>query len=253
MNNAYGDHFKKMREQKPSTPPKKTKMRSGLPQKQKQRRTPPAVLWGQIFAVCLGLGACLWAGLETNKIEDFFGRVEVEWLGKGNASEKAAKDSHSTAEKTADSSESEAQTKGNSEKVKTSWTEEEVSLFQRLEARKKELDQKEKNLEKVEEELQRQRVAVEKKVQELEAIRREIASKLETRVAGDQERVGKLVVTYSKMKPQNAAKIIQDLNDDLAVEVLLGMKPNDSSAIMNLIEPSKAQLLSEKIAGYKRR
>jgi len=92
---------------------------------------------------------------------------------------------------------------------------------------------------------------LEKRLSEIEGVRRSIASQLEEKVKVDKERVEQLVQFYSTMKPQQAAKIIESLNEDLAVEVLVKMKKKSAAEIMNLINAEKAQRLSESFAGYK--
>ena len=69
----------------------------------------------------------------------------------------------------------------------------------------------------------------------------------------DEGKIKRLVDFYSNMKPQKAAKILTKINEDLAVEVLGKMKKKNAADIMNLLEPKKARVLSEKFAGYKRR
>lgn len=135
---------------------------------------------------------------------------------------------------------------------KKSWTEEEVSLFRHLEARKKELDQKEETLKKLEEELQKQKDEVAVRLQQLEETRKKISGQLESKVQTDLERVEKLVSFYSNMKPQSAAKVFQELNEDLVVELLQKMKQKNAADIMNLLPSEKAQKLTERFAGYRR-
>ena len=53
------------------------------------------------------------------------------------------------------------------------------------------------------------------------------------------------------MKPQSAAKVFEEIDEDLAVEVLGKMKKKQMAEILNLLKPDKAQRLSERFAGYK--
>ena len=135
---------------------------------------------------------------------------------------------------------------------KKSWTDEEVALFRHLETRKKELDQKEEGLKKLEEELQKQKDEVAMRLQQLEETRKKISGQLEGKVQADLERVEKLVAFYSNMKPQSAAKVFQDLDEDLVVELLQKMKQKNAADIMNLLPAEKAQKLTERFAGYRR-
>lgn len=131
-----------------------------------------------------------------------------------------------------------------------SWSEQDLSYFSKLNERKQELDLREKELEELEQELNKQKAEVEARIQYLETVRRDIAGVLKDRVELDQEKVKKLVEFYSSMKPAQAAQIISSLNEDLAIGVLSNMKKKNAAEIMNLLEPAKAQSLSEKFAGY---
>lgn len=132
------------------------------------------------------------------------------------------------------------------------WSPEELSFFNKLNDRKKELDLREAELNKMEEELQKQKAELDQRIQQLEAMRTEISKTLKTRVASDQEKVDKLVQFYSNMKPQQAAKVIETINEDLAVEVLDKMKKKNAADVLNLMDATKARRLSEMLTGYRR-
>lgn len=131
------------------------------------------------------------------------------------------------------------------------WTPEELRFFTSLAERKKELDEKEAHLKKVEEDLQEEKKRINEKVENLEKIRRDIASTLEDKVTVDKAKIEKLVEFYSNMKPENAAKIIETLDTELAVGVIGSMKKKDAANILNLLKPEKAKILSEKFTGYR--
>lgn len=130
---------------------------------------------------------------------------------------------------------------------------EDLSHLDKLRERKTGLDQREKELNELEEELQKQKSEIEARIKHLEDLRAQITTVLKDRVEVDQEKVMKLVETYSNMKPKQAAEILAGVDEDLAVEVLGKMKKKNAAEIMNLLEPAKARTLSEKYAGYKSR
>jgi len=121
----------------------------------------------------------------------------------------------------------------------------------RLKERSDELDLREQELNQLEEELNKQRAELEERIKKLETVREQIATTLRDRIEVDQDRVSKLVETYSGMKPKQAAEILASLDEDLAVEILGKMKKKSAAEILNLIEPQKARSLSEKYAGYR--
>lgn len=120
-----------------------------------------------------------------------------------------------------------------------------------LTERKKELDQKEEELKKLEAEIEMQNAEVEKKLLELQRTREEISKTLETRVELDSQRVDALVQVYQTMKPQQAAKIMETLDQQLLVEILGKMKKKNAAEIMNVMKPEKVQAFSEQYAGYR--
>ncbi|MDZ4662085.1 MAG: hypothetical protein SGJ18_10765 [Pseudomonadota bacterium] len=136
--------------------------------------------------------------------------------------------------------------------AKKNWSEEEVRVFSNLQKRKNELDQREIELAKLDEELQKQKLELDEKLKELEKVRQGVASVLKERISVDSEKLDRLVDFYSNMKPQNAAKIFEEVDESLAVEILGRLKKKNAAEIMNLVKPDKAQRLSEKYTGYRR-
>ncbi len=53
------------------------------------------------------------------------------------------------------------------------------------------------------------------------------------------------------MKPNQAAKIFETMDEDLVIEILTKMKKKTAADILNLIKVEKAQLFAEKFAGYR--
>lgn len=126
-----------------------------------------------------------------------------------------------------------------------------TNVYKALKDKRRELEKKERRLAQLEEELQIQKQEVQKQLQEMQEMRRNIASKLDKKVVADQESIDKLVGVYSSMKPQNAALILTQLDDELAIQVLAKMKKQNAAAILNYVAPKKAQFLSEKFTGLK--
>lgn len=220
------------------------------------------------------LGGFLYARPET--AEKLFGRIEIGLFGAAEAasgakkaaapspdkSKAAAKDSaartpaaesaEAAVGNPANPAASSNPAKGEGAPDVRGWSEEEMSFFKKLNERKQELDQRESELAKMEEELQKQKAELDEKIKQLESMRLQISQTLKTRVANDQEKVDKLVQFYSTMKPQQAAKVIETINEDLAVEVLDKMKKKNAAEIMNMMDAKKARKLSELLTGYQR-
>lgn len=116
--------------------------------------------------------------------------------------------------------------------------------------REKQLDEREKKVTELEAKLQQQEVELQKRIEELNEIRRSVASKLKDRVKEDNQSIDKLVGIYSNMKPQNAAYLLMQLEEDLAVKVLKKMKKQVAGKVLNFLDPKKAKVLSEMYSGY---
>lgn len=127
-----------------------------------------------------------------------------------------------------------------------------ASVYEALRGKRLELEKKERDLARMEEDLQKQKAEIKKQLKEMQDMRREISSVLEEKVKTDEGSINKLVGVYSSMRPENAAKILTDIDEELAIKVLALMKKQSAAEILNFIEPGKARRLSEKYAGLQK-
>ena len=74
---------------------------------------------------------------------------------------------------------------------------------------------------------------------------------LEDKIKADDSKVDTLVQMYTNMKPQQAAKVFETLDEDLVIEILSRMKKKSAADILNLVKADKAQVLSERYTGYR--
>jgi flagellar motility protein MotE (MotC chaperone) len=209
----------------------------------------------------LGFCAALLAFVYPEKIEEIASRTEISFFAVGEANEKPAekpaakpeageKSAEAVPPKEENKAPDAAAATAEKKPEGTAAVEEKPSYLQGLEDKEKELDAREKNLAELDEKLQQQKLELDKKIQALEETRRDIASRLESRVTQDEEDITKLVGVYSNMKAQNAATVISKLDDDLAIKILKRMKKQDAGNILNYLDPQKAKTLSEKYSGY---
>lgn len=214
----------------------------------KKRRVP--VL--SIVLSLLGLVSAYWGYENHEKLEKMIDSVEVSFMTKSTASEaqtpaKAQSEAATTAGKDDKKTEEAVQEKANNEEVV------DFNYIKDFQDRKKQLDMREEELKKLEAEMMVQKESVDKKLEEVENIRKQISQQLEERVKADEQKIDTLVQVYSQMKPQQAAKVFETIDEDLAVEVLTKMKKKSAADILNLLKADRAQSLSEKYAGYKRK
>ncbi len=121
----------------------------------------------------------------------------------------------------------------------------------KLAERKKELDVREEELNKKASEIVKQKLDIEAKLKQLEESREKIAGMLKERIATDSQKVDNLVQVYSNMKPIQAAKVFETMDEDLVIEILGRMKKKNAADILNLVKIEKAQKFSERYAGYR--
>lgn len=133
------------------------------------------------------------------------------------------------------------------------YSEEELNHLQKLVQRKEQLDAREAELSRLEAELTAQKEELEKKLKSMDETRTGISNMLQERSTQDVEKVDTLVQVYSNMKPSNAAKVLETMDEDLAVEIIGRMKRKNAAEVLNLMKPEKAQVFSEKFAGYRKK
>ena len=121
----------------------------------------------------------------------------------------------------------------------------------KLGERKKQLDVREEELNKYAAEIAKQKDEIEAKLKKLEETRAKISTALEDKIKADDSKVDTLVQMYSNMKPQQAAKVFESLDEDLVIEILSRMKKKSAADILNLVKAEKAQVLAERYAGYR--
>jgi len=220
---------------------------------QQKRRRRSGIPWKLVSVSFLGFLVAAAGYLKHDKIENLVKHLEVSALGQAMADEAPAP---TAAAKEAPKGEAKP-VAGDAKKVDDSaqknYTDEELNHFTKLNERKRELDAREEELNRLEAELNTQKVELEKKITSLDKTRRDISSVLEERVQVDDKKVETLVQLYSNMKPQQAAKIFEEMDEDLAVDIVGRMKKKNAAEIMNLIKPEKAKVFAEKFAGYKRK
>lgn len=222
----------------------------------RKSQKPSRLFWGAM--IFCGLSAATLGFLNPDILEGVSELdIGVSVFGQAGAQEEAVKENKSP-EKSAENSQpaKSATVKSAEAKAKetlniSEWSAEELSVFNKLNDRKKELDQREAEIARLETELQRQRDEIEERLKKLEATRQQISDVLKGRVEQDQEQVKKLVDVYSNMKPTQASRIIESLNEDLAMEILDKMKKKNAAEILNTMNAAKARKLSELLTGYR--
>ncbi len=110
--------------------------------------------------------------------------------------------------------------------------------YDKLAEREAEINSREMQLKTLEAE-------VDKKLAAMQQLRDELNKLLDRKEAVEGERIGELSLIYEKMNPQKAAVLIRDLDQQLAVELLLGIKKKTAGRILDNLDPETATALSK--------
>ena len=243
MKSGYDQFFKSARNAADGKPASVKISKSAQPKYPQKKKRVQAKFPIISFIISI-IGFCgAYAGFENyEKLESLLGKVEISLFSQAVASDVIKKEASAAG----------AEATNFSKPVVAEPTGEELNHLMKLAERKKELDAREEELNRMETEMAKQKEELQKKVADLEKMRNSISSILEERVKGDDQKIETLVQFYSNMKPPQAAKIFETLDEDLGVQILGRMKKKNAAEILNLMKAEKAQMFTEKFAGYKR-
>jgi flagellar motility protein MotE (MotC chaperone) len=244
MKTGYDQHFKKIKQS--SNPKaldlKKIKSSAASSGKKEKRAFPVAPLMG--FMIIAGSGLVFLSQFET--IETYLQKIEIG-IGVANAEEVKAPAAGETAASATDGRTGSVEKTNLVEAKKLDDTD---YLF-KLADRKKQLDKREEELNKQAALIEKQKAELTEKLAQLEDVRQKISTALQDRIKADDGKVDVLVQMYTNMKPAQAAKVFESLDEDLVIEILSRMKKKSAADILNLIKPEKAQLFAERYTGYR--
>lgn len=108
---------------------------------------------------------------------------------------------------------------------------------EQLSARERELEAKDRQLKTLEAE-------VDKKLADMQQLRDELTELLDRRDEVENERLAELSLIYERMNPQQAAVLLSDLDTQMAVNLLLGIKKKTAGQIMERLDAEIALKIS---------
>jgi len=124
----------------------------------------------------------------------------------------------------------------------------EVDVLTSLAKRRAELDAREQDLAMRANLIAAAEARVDGKIGQLKQLESQVQVLLGQRDDAEQKEVASLVKTYASMKPKDAARIFNSLDDNVLLEVAAAMKPDVLGAIMAGMQPDQAQKLTVKLA-----
>ena len=115
--------------------------------------------------------------------------------------------------------------------------------WEKLNHKEQELRRREKSLHELEQELDKKLARQEELKNRLEEIIQE------ARVLKD-NKIKHLVDVYSNMQPEQAAKVLETLDQSIAVKILAGMRGRTAGEILSFVQAEKAASLSEDLTDF---
>jgi flagellar motility protein MotE (MotC chaperone) len=124
----------------------------------------------------------------------------------------------------------------------------EVDVLTSLAKRRGELDAREAKIQNEANILAATETRVDAKIAQLKSLQTQITALLAQRDAAQEKQVAALVKTYSAMKPKDAARIFENLNEDVLLPVAEEMKSDTLAPVLAAMSPDQAQKLTVKLA-----
>ncbi len=113
-----------------------------------------------------------------------------------------------------------------------------------------ELKQREDAVQKKEASLAEMEKDVEKKMNDLIAAQQEVQAYRTEKEEGQSAKVKSLVKIYESMKPKDAAKLMENLDDKLVVFIVSSMTSDGAASILTNMDPKKAAKISEALTNH---
>ena len=128
------------------------------------------------------------------------------------------------------------------------FTRSEIELLQELSRRRKELDAREQTIVQREGLLMAAENRLEARINELETVKSDIETLITQYDAQEEEKFRGLVAIYEKMKPKESARIFDELDINILLEVFERMKASKSASILAKMRPDRAKEITSRIA-----
>ena len=145
-----------------------------------------------------------------------------------------------------------AYAQGNAATSSTKWPEAESKgmreVLDALKARERALDRREQSLISREADLRAVERDLEARIDELKVARTELETLLKVADQAQDARIRALVKMVESMRSGEAANLVAELPNDLAVAVLDRMKATKAGKLLAKMKPAKAAVLAEKLA-----
>lgn len=129
----------------------------------------------------------------------------------------------------------------------------EIAILQRLAERRKQIEQREKELETRELLLKATEDKLDKRVDELKSIENKIGATVDKKEDEKARELGNLVKMYESMKAKDAARVFDRLDTKLLVDIARQMNPKKLGDVVSKMSPDVAEKLTVELASRKSR
>lgn len=127
-------------------------------------------------------------------------------------------------------------------------TSSEIELLQKLAERREELDKRGRELDMREGLLQAAEARIDKKIGELKTLQSAIDALIKKHSEQEEARMASLVKIYENMKPKDAARIFEQLDMPILLDVVERMSERKIAPIMAEMNPAKAKAVTSELA-----
>ena len=134
------------------------------------------------------------------------------------------------------------------ETVDHRFTATELDILQNLVRRREELDRWERNIEIKEAALDATEKRVDEKITQIEGMKKEVATLLAEYNEKEDAKIGSLVKIYENMKPKDAARIFDEVEMPILLQVVDKMPEKKIAPILALMDPKKAKQITVQLA-----
>ena len=128
------------------------------------------------------------------------------------------------------------------------YTDEEVDVLQQLAKRREELDLRARQLDEREALIQAAEQRMDQKMAELKALQATVEDLLKARSDQEEAELKSLVKMYENMKPKAAAKVFEEMDMDVLLDVVDRMNERKVAPILALVTPTRAKEITFELA-----
>lgn len=127
-------------------------------------------------------------------------------------------------------------------------TSQEILVLRSLSDRRKQLDDREAAVETREQAAIAAEQRLQGQIADLKKVESQVQTLLASMDAKRDERMTALVKTYEAMKPKDAARIFDGMEDQILIDLAKSMKPANLASVMSLMQPKRAEALTQMLA-----